>query len=877
MSRLTPDEHLAKKFYAVVTGDVSIDWNLAYQPPTGADPWSIWSPQDQGRLAWQCGGALLLGEVIKQLAECRNLESKAKETGAYSFDVRTVKVPSDELVSPGNKDYHHSYALWDRDKPDEKNFPSGPLWFHDRADEDWGLGQDYKKDAERSVWRIKQFLGFNRNGDILKEVEHDMENASIVVLDDADYGFRKKISEEEFWPKAMRKNWEREEKPWVILKITRNVAEGDLLTYLLDKFAEKMIVVLPIRDLRSTAPVLIPPRLSWECTAENLRWELDCNPKLKKLQNCRYLVISLGTAGAMLKSKEEPVEESVSRLYYDPRCLEDEWENPRWNRMMGYTVALTVSLARQVMLAVGEPSSGCKPVEWIGEGIRLGINAMRELYRSGYRCRDSGYKYQYEADPKWVPALHFPSRDIARYLETIANSLTEASVKPVNAPIELDWIDIPEKPCDLPYAGNSDRTERLWTILYNRIKKEPSKIRQERSKLLEDRLGHPPSQHEFEVWEDVLRFGEKAQEIGEGGLTDKKIPIGQVGDLTMIDRREIEAVHGIKGLIQKYSRSREIRPLNLAVFGPPGSGKSYAVEQVAGSVSATPEARSADDCTCHDIQIETIKFNLSQFQHPEELHAALHQVRDKGLSGKLPLVVWDEFDTALGTQRLGWLRYFLAPMQDGEFVENQIIHPIGRCIFVFAGGTCRSWTKFEKQRLTKDVRRTAKVPDFISRLHGCLDVFGINPNDDDDEKKTPLFLIRRAVSLRSLLWRDAHHLFEEPRKPARFIPNRSPRGRLLIDFGVLMAFLWTKGYRHGVRSMRAIIADSDLRGKRRFDQSSLPSKQLLSPHLIDADDFERILMLASGADGLLHIATGMAAYLCDSLGSSDQDRRCSGS
>ena len=45
----------------------------------------------------------------------------------------------------------------------------------------------------------------------------------------------------------------------------------------------------------------------------------------------------------------------------------------------------------------------------------------------------------------------------------------------------------------------------------------------------------------------------------------------------------------------------------------------------------------------------------------------------------------------------GWLRYFLAPMQDGKFLQGEMAHPIGKAIFVFAGGT--SWTldNFGKQ------------------------------------------------------------------------------------------------------------------------------------------------------------------------------------
>ena len=60
----------------------------------------------------------------------------------------------------------------------------------------------------------------------------------------------------------------------------------------------------------------------------------------------------------------------------------------------------------------------------------------------------------------------------------------------------------------------------------------------------------------------------------------------------------------------------------------------------------------------------------------------------------IPLVFWDEFDTSLDQTPLGWLRYFLAPMQDGSFLEGQVTHPIGRAIFVFAGGTCNRMEEF---------------------------------------------------------------------------------------------------------------------------------------------------------------------------------------
>jgi hypothetical protein len=300
---------------------------------------------------------------------------------------------------------------------------------------------------------------------------------------------------------------------------------------------------------------------------------------------------------------------------------------------------------------------------------------------------------------------------------------------------------------------------------------------------------------------------------GESTLRD--VPQGIFGDLFTVDRQEIESFRSIGTLAGEYlSQVRPKRPLSIGVFGAPGSGKSFGIKQVANSLAPG--------------RIKVLEFNLSQFESTDELGDALHQVRDVNLSGKFPLVFWDEFDTPLSGKPLGWLRYFLAPMQDGAFWEGQIVHPIGPAIFVFAGGTSERMASFG-DGLDEETFRGAKVPDFISRLKGFVNVLGPNPQGSKNGEPSaadPFYIIRRAILLRSILWCNARHLFQ---------PNGEIQ-LLNIDKGVLRAFLKTRFYKHGIRSMESIVAMSQLAGKTKYERSSLPPEAQLDLH-VDGQEF----------------------------------------
>lgn len=298
----------------------------------------------------------------------------------------------------------------------------------------------------------------------------------------------------------------------------------------------------------------------------------------------------------------------------------------------------------------------------------------------------------------------------------------------------------------------------------------------------------------------------------------KFIPIAQFGNLQTVDRDEIESYRSIKNLMWEYiSTSNTTRPLCIAVFGTPGSGKSFGVTEIATSIAPT--------------LIKKVNFNLSQLRTPLELINVFHKVRDFCLEGKLPLVFFDEFDSGFA-EKLGWLKYFLALMQDGVFREGDSLHSIGKAIFVFAGGTSSTLKEFCGEDIEDEEEhkqfilgfKSAKGPDFLSRLRGYVNILGPNQTNQQDQ----LFIIRRAMLLRSLLEKMVPHLIND-------------RGEAQIDNGVLRALLKIPRYKHESRSLEAILDMSLLTNAKKWEQSYLPSKEQLKLH-VDEEEFFRRLM-----------------------------------
>lgn len=601
------------------------------------------------------------------------------------------------------------------------------------------------------------------------------DTADVVLLDDAGNGFR---NWEPDWAKADEPRWPRAigpgKTPLVIYKLRRPLPGAQLGIHLRAHHADRTIALLDVEELRAEADGAISRSLSWERTATDTVVALNKSPHLRLLLSYAHLVIPLGLEG-VLHVEGGYEGGGVARLWYCPEKIEGDLSAESRGTMIGFASALAAALA--VHLAKG-PAGAELSADTLDPAIRSGMKAARRLFDVGFGvCRKDGK----------VPAPEYPGREIF--------DAAEVRDFPIYA------VDLARYPRRMAAAALTDvpRDARDGAVAarYHR------------------------DLADFRAWRilDATREGPYAQlaeRIVREGV-DKalpRVPVARFGGLELIDRQEIESYRTIRNLIREFLKTRKTeRPLCLAVFGAPGAGKSFGVVQVAKALSrANPEAGD----------VEKFEFNVSQWQAPSDLAHALHHVRDSALRGNVPLVFFDEFDCSTADGELAWLKFFLAPMQDGVFNDGASTHVIGRAIFVFAGGTSWSYAEFQKRALSGDGRMVAaKAPDFLSRLRGYVDVQSIG-------KPVGVQLIRRALLLRSFLVRKCKHLIDPKSAEAR------------VKQTVIRALLNVSRYQHGVRSIEAILDMSRLGDYHEFSSSLLPPAEQLDLHVPSAD-FQALL------------------------------------
>lgn len=603
------------------------------------------------------------------------------------------------------------------------------------------------------------------------------EPVDVVVLDDTGNRFRRTPAQ---WP-AMLKQPKPGHGPLIVHKLHRplpiktsdadessSTTGNDSLLWqtLAEHHAERRIVVVSVDDLRD-AEAPISRGLSWERTALDLVWQLLNVGQFEPLRRCPHLIVRLGLDGALYWrcSKTSGGDDYGAWIIYNPSGIEGTGENSCDGKMVAYGSAFTAALVSHLVPAASTSlltsSAGAEeenvPSKAVVEGIQAGLLASYRLLQTGFG--------------KNANAPDYPGKELFRPRDD-----KEAFFPCQPVPI-IRGADTPDRGywrlLDSIFSGKTELLHRGVALTARNAK---------------------PADAEDEKADALLR----------------QAPIAVFAKaLRTYDRHEMESYRALYSLMFDYTRQTSpLRPLNVAVFGPPGAGKSFGVKMVAKALAEAGGSRA----------METLTFNLSQYQSADELAAAFHLVRDVVLRGKVPLVFFDEFDTTLGDTKLGWLRYFLSPMQDAEFIDRGTPHPIGQSIFVFAGGTCGSYAEFAKPFHEKDPDfKNAKGPDFLSRLRGTLDIPGLDLNQPfDAHGPTEAFpcesaiLLRRAGILAFQLGEKFHHL-------------RDASKALRVSPGVVRTLLHLPQFEHGNRSFEALLDMSHVSSARQFTPSMLPA------------------------------------------------------
>lgn len=649
------------------------------------------------------------------------------------------------------------------------------------------------KDSE--VWRVRRSLSLgpitgsqSRPSAPLPPMVAGDFHPNVVLAEDNVGGFRFQVPE---WLQRAGGTVPEQSPEWIVFKTSAPVCHGAFWWALSGsaEFRDRLVVVVSIRDLRSSE-IRVSQGISWERTALDLARELSQSPLLEGLRRARHVIVTLHGEGALWMERIEDGKDGTAqhrfKLLFDPGYMEGEWSQEMCGaegNAYGFHSTLAAGVAAHLALAGRDG---------LQAGIENGLRAMRLL-------RAIGHGSAKESAPE-LPTGALAAVILTTDFEKMTTPLPKVPPADLSRLGRFGQATIPVTPCLVPAK---------WRML------EASDVRVKSD-------------------QPLYGLGRRVALLGLEAL--KNVPYASFGKLFTADRDEIEALRNIQRLMQDYENNKtETKPLSIAVFGPPGAGKSFGIKQIAETALRGKKS--------------FLEFNLSQFEDSSNLIGAFHQVRDKVLEGGTPIVFWDEFDS----QNYKWLQFLLAPMQDGKFQEGQITHPVGKCIFVFAGATCYDLQSFgppekpetkneeagKEHKLAVTDFRLKKGPDFKSRLHGNLNVLGpnrrqcfipANPPGEQwmDDPTDVCFPVRRAILLRSWLG------LMDPKK-------KQSRERLNMDSGLLAALIEVDHYSHGARSMEKIVTPVKQDGKRGYHRSALPTNEVLEMNVKELGQFMEII------------------------------------
>ena len=773
-------------------GDICIDEDVALTEPESQDvpPGDFWFAGGRSFIRSSFGGAGLTAQIVESILREDRLGAGSARQHSVTMEDRGKLVTT-----------IRAFAKY--------------KWCNEAGDGD-------------KVWRIRQYLSPTGRRSRAGQWKDPAGSPQVVAIEDQQLGYLelpggneedKKLAEarSERLTEYLRRSLRSEDGPLVILKSTDLLGERWCTSFWTQLAGvprpQRAIGFTPLSDLQRRVAG-IHPGLSWDKTvAAILREILERMPDGGARPS---FVVQFDLEGVLVVSQDQGVYRYT--LVYDPKRqpgdLKEFWEGDLSGG--GSTIFATL---------IAEAYAG-NPLDHrsLVQAAKLGLARARLLSALGYLERKPG------EDRTLNPPLDILARFKLPPAGQTANPDRDDTLRDIESRTSLPVAAVDKI---LSLAAKLKQTEALRVP-------EPGKLRR----------GLQPGINPFRIVEAAIEskndLSEKAAlELarrvvcqGEKGLEGYRFPVEKIGKFVSIDPEEIENIRALRKLFRNYKSSRDNNkaraPLCVAVFGPPGSGKSFAVHEM------------TKDLLGQDL----LEYNLSQFSQAEALIDAFHEIRDHVLEGKLPVVFWDEFDTPLDGQPLGWLRYFLAPMQDGTFVAKGVSRPIGKSVFIFGGGVAFSYSDFldiaggvqrmgaprsifgRKKRRGHAQTGSDKGPDFLSRLRGFLNIRGLELRSARFNKppryKLPqnwIALLTRAFIIRSEL------------------KKRCPE--LSMVSSQALGYLLCAKYIHGARSIGAIVEMSTVAGRSIFDLNCFPPRRLYQVHL----DWRMMEVLRERAEG----------------------------
>jgi len=182
---------------------------------------------------------------------------------------------------------------------------------------DWNFDQKNKKWNHKEMGYGSFMHRTNEDKPVSNKVENDLtfledkySDAGIIIIDEANLGFRNQ--DLKFNNKT------------ILLKMAYPFCEGNNWKSL-QGGGNKIYTIVTLENLRRY-DVKVSKAISWEQTALDLCFEITRNEKLKGLLKSNYLIVLIGSAGALC-IKPDPIEENTSfELIFDPGHMEDEWD-----------------------------------------------------------------------------------------------------------------------------------------------------------------------------------------------------------------------------------------------------------------------------------------------------------------------------------------------------------------------------------------------------------------------------------------------------------------------------------------------------------------------------------------------------------------------